>query len=206
MTAEMSSRTSRLASALGMTWVYAPQYEIEGGTHGVAILSRFPLADPHVRQLPYVDQVLAQQRIALYADVVLGDDRLRVVDVHLDTRLGPTDKIRQLHPAVNDAGDRLVVGGDFNTQPWDWADDAVPLTSTEAIAGEQVASAVDDYLGGIGFTGTLPATTPTMRVPVFGMRLDNVYARGPRILAGDVDHVDGSDHWPVWADIDRCAP
>jgi hypothetical protein len=40
-----------------------------------------------------------------------------------------------------------------------------------------------------------------MRIPVFGMRLDNLDARGYTIVASGVDHVDGSDHWPVWFDL-----
>jgi endonuclease/exonuclease/phosphatase (EEP) superfamily protein YafD len=36
------------------------------------------------------------------------------------------------------------------------------------------------------------------------MRLDNLYARGPQIVDAAVAPVDGSDHRPVWFDIDRC--
>ena len=58
---EPGSRASRLATALGMTWFYAPA-RVEGdGTHGDAILSRFPLTVPEVKQLPFVDQVVASR-------------------------------------------------------------------------------------------------------------------------------------------------
>jgi endonuclease/exonuclease/phosphatase family metal-dependent hydrolase len=199
---ETGSRASRLAAALGMTWVYAPARMIGDATHGVAILSRYPLEAPQVRDLPYFDQIHDEQRIALRADVVLGTERLRVVDVHLDTRLDPGDRITQLHPAVD--GDRMVVGGDFNTLPWEWVDSAVPLTSTEAITGQQQAAVVDDYMLGLHFARALTPDSPTFPVPVFSMRLDNLYARGPQILDAAVAPVDGSDHRPVWFDIDRC--
>lgn len=199
---EAGSRASRLASALGMTWVYAPARVIGDGTHGVAILSRYPLEAPQVRDLPYFDQIHDEQRIALRADVVLGGDRLRVVDVHLDTRLAPADRIAQLDPAVD--GDRLIVGGDFNTLPWEWVDSAVPLTSTEAITGQQQAAVVDDFMLGLHFARALTPDSPTFPVPVFSMRLDNLYARGPAIRAAAVAPVDGSDHRPVWFDVDRC--
>lgn len=42
----------------------------------------------------------------------------------------------------------------------------------------------------------------TARAPVFDIRLDNVYARSFTPQGGDVEHVDGSDHWPVWFDVD----
>jgi endonuclease/exonuclease/phosphatase family metal-dependent hydrolase len=199
---EAGSRASRLASALGMTWVYAPARVIGDGTHGVAILSRYPLEAPQVRDLPYFDQIHDEQRIVLRADVVLGGDRLRVVDVHLDTRLAPADRIAQLDPAVG--GDRMIVGGDFNTLPWEWVDSAVPLTSTEAITGQQQAAVVDDFMLGLHFARALTPDSPTFPVPVFSMRLDNLYARGPAIRAAAVAPVDGSDHRPVWFDVDRC--
>ena len=201
---EPGSRASRLGSALGMSWVYAPARTVGDGTHGVAIFSRYPLEAPEVRELPYFSQPNPEQRIALRADVDLGDAKLRVVDVHLDTRLAPADRIAQLHPAVNDAGERLIAGGDLNTLPWEWADSAVPLTSTEAITGQQQAAVVDDYMHGIGFARAISPDVATFPVPVFSIRLDNLYARGPAVLASGVPHVGGSDHWPVWFDIDRC--
>jgi endonuclease/exonuclease/phosphatase family metal-dependent hydrolase len=203
---EPGSRASRLASALGMTWVYAPARVIGDGTHGVAILSRYPLEAPRIRDLPYYDQIHDEQRIALEADVVLGGERLRVVDVHLDTRMAPADRIAQLAPAVDGVGERLIVGGDFNTLPWAWVDSAVPVTSTEAITGQQQAAVVDDFMLELDFARALTPDSPTFPVPVFSMRLDNLYARGPEIRAAAVAPVDGSDHRPVWFDIDRCQP
>lgn len=202
---EPATRAHRLADALGMTWVYAPARTVDTGTHGLALMSRFPLEAPVVRRLPYIDQPLnPEQRIALAADVVLGDQRLHVVVVHLDVRIDPADRIRQLHPAVNDIPDAALLGGDFNTAPWSFADDLVPLTSTDAALDEQQARIVDDYLGDNRFAGAISPGTATMRIPVFSMRLDNLYARDFAIAGSGAPHVDGSDHWPVWFDVDRC--
>lgn len=199
------TRTSRLAAALDMTWIYAPARLESDGTHGLAILSRFPLEDAQVRQLPYFEQPLnPRNRVALATDVVLGPERLRVIDVHLDLRLGIVDRIRQLHPAVNDIPDRVLVGGDFNTNPWAWFDGLVPLTGTEAIVGQEQASVIDDYLGGKGFASALSIDDTTVRLPGFAMRIDNFYARGLAIDGARVEHVEGSDHWPLWVDVDVC--
>lgn len=203
---EPGTRSARLASALGMTWIYAPARTEGIGTHGVAILSRHPLEAPAVRQLPYYDQPLnPRSRIAMATDVVLGAHRVQIVNVHLDVRLGPVDRIRQLHPAVNDIAERVLVGGDFNTNPWAWVDGLLPLTGTEAIVGQEQAAVVDDYFTGKDFISAIPLDTPTMRLPGLGMRIDNVYARGMPIVAAGVEHVGGSDHWPIWVDIDLCA-
>ncbi len=203
---ESSTRSARLASALGMTWIYAPARAEDTGTHGIAILSRHPLEASAVRQLPYYDQPLnPRHRIAMSTEVVLGAHRLTIVNVHLDVRLAPVDRIRQLHPAVNDIADRVLVGGDFNTNPWAWVDGLIPLTGTEAIVGQEQAAVLDDYFVGKDFTGAIPLDASTMRLPGAGMRIDNFYARGLPIVASGVEHVDGSDHWPIWVDVDLCA-
>src|SRR5690606_12239409 len=47
---EGATRTARLATALGMTWVYAPARPEDAGTHGIALLSRYPLEAAAVKQ------------------------------------------------------------------------------------------------------------------------------------------------------------
>ena len=200
---ESSTRTRRLAEALGMTWVYAPARKDDEHTHGIAMLARHPLENVAIRELPYVEQpIRARNRIAMAADIRLGDQLVRIVNVHLDVRIGPGDRVHQLHGAVNDVGDGpIVVGGDFNTNPWAWVEATVPLLATEAIVGQEQAAVVDDYLYGLGFAGAIPVETPTMRLPAFQMRTDDLYARDLRIVASGIDLVDGSDHWPVWFDV-----
>lgn len=200
------SRTQRIADALAMTWAYAPSRTLpDGGTHGNAILSRFPLENIAVRRLPYIEQPYhPERRSAMAADVVLGERYLRVVDVHLDVRLTPVDRVRQLDPATRDTDERLVVGGDFNTNPWTWVGSVVPLTSSEAVLGQDQAAVIDDFMAARDFTGAVGPEVNTMRITGFSMRLDNLYARGLPILAAGVEHVDGSDHWPLWFDVDVC--
>lgn len=202
---EPTSRVSRLATALGMTWAYAPAHTVDnGGVHGVAILSKYPLAATAMRQLPYFDQLNAEQRIALRADVMLDGDPLHLVDVHLDTRLVPTDRIRQLNPALTDVGARMVIGGDLNTLEWTWVADAVPLTGEQAVVGQEQAKIVDDFFAYNQFERAVPDDVVTTRAPIVSMRLDDLYSRGLPVTEGAVEHVDGSDHWPVWFDLDRC--
>lgn len=204
--AEDTSRTQRIADALAMTWAYAPSRTLpEGGTHGNAILSRFPLENIAVRRLPYIEQPYhPERRSAMAADVVLGERHLRVVDVHLDVRLTPVDRVRQLDPATRDTDERLVVGGDFNTNPWTWVGSVVPLTSSEAVLGQDQAAVIDDFMAARDFNSAIGPDVNTMRITGLSMRLDNLYARGLPTLAAGVEHVDGSDHWPLWFDVDVC--
>ena len=200
---EPGSRASRLATALGMTWFYAPAREQGDGTHGDAILSRFPLAAPEVKQLPFVDQpVNSRTRIAQRAVIDLGTRTFTLVNVHLDTRLAPVDRIRQLDPAVADNPPVTIVGGDLNTLPWIWVDTAVPLTSSEAVLGQDQAQIVDDYLAAQGFATPIVHDADTHE-SVIDMRLDALCPRGLPVLDAGVDYtVSGSDHYAVWIDVD----
>jgi endonuclease/exonuclease/phosphatase family metal-dependent hydrolase len=200
------SRTAVLGRALAMTWAHTPVAHLDNGVvQGNGILSRLPLEDVEVKRLPYIDQPhFDQPRSALAADVVVGDRRVRVVCVHLDVRVQITDRIRQLDPAVTDMTERAVVGGDFNTAPWQWVESLVPLTSTEAIVGMKQAAILDDYMASRRYTSTISPDTATFRVPGFSMRLDNLYPRAVPVIDAGVEHVDGSDHWPVFVDVDVC--
>ena len=142
-------------------------------------------------------------RIAMRATVDLGGGKmLPVVNVHLDVRLGPIDRIRQLSPAVFDNPPTVVVGGDFNTLPWVWIDTLVPLTSTEAIVGQEQAKVLDDYFHELGFETPLPVDADTHEFPL-DIRLDALYPRGVRSRGTGVDlDSAGSDHYPVWLDVE----
>ncbi len=203
---EPGSRASRFAKELGMTWIYVPAREEGDGTHGIAILSKLPLEAAKVRQLPYFDQPLRpRNRVAMSAEVVAGAVRVPVINVHLDVRLGPADRVRQLHPAINDIADAAVFGGDFNTNPWAWVESIVPLTSTEAIVGQEQAEVIDDYMTENGFASAIALDQKTVRmVADIGMRVDNLYARELPIVGAGVEHVDGSDHWPIYVDVNVC--
>ncbi len=199
---ESGSRPAQLATALGMTWIYAPSRTEGNGTHGIAILSRYPLAHASVRQLPFVDRPFSLvHRIALSAEVDVGGEPLRVVDLHLDTRLSASDRVRQMNAGVTDLGEELVAGGDLNSQPWVWIDGTVPLTGTEAIVGQDHAQILDDFMRQNRYAGAVGPETDTMNVPVISMRLDQLYARRFTITGSGVEHVKGSDHWPVWFDL-----
>ena len=199
---EPGTRASRLAAALGMTWIYAPA-RVEGDhTHGDAILSRYPLTDVRVMRLPYVDQpVNAKERIAIGASVVVGERALPIVNVHQDTRIGAVDRVRQLDPAVHELPELALVGGDFNTLPWAWIDTLVPLTATEAVVGQDQAKILDDYLDSLGFASAIAPDTATYPAPIC-LRPDGLYLRGaPIVGAGVATAVEGSDHWPIWLDL-----
>ncbi len=200
---EPQTRAAVLAERLGMTWVYAPAREqAHGGTHGLAMLSRYPLTNARVRELPFFEQpIRSRQRIALAVDVLVGAETLTIVNLHLDVRLGPVDRIRQLAPAVETLADRLVVGGDLNSNPWAWIEATIPLLGTEAIVGQDQAVIIDDYLTTLGYAIAIPATAATATTSLASIRLDGLYQRGATFGASSVVRVPGSDHYPIVADV-----
>jgi endonuclease/exonuclease/phosphatase family metal-dependent hydrolase len=203
-TSEANSRARRLADALGMTFVFAPARQ-EGYLHGVMIASRYPITNARVMRLPLGTAPFHQNaRNALAAEIDLGTQTITLVDMHLDVRIGPVDRIRQMHPAVTQVPEHVIVGGDFNTNPWAWVGSTAPLTSTEAIIGQDQARVIDDYMTGIGFVSPISPDAVTFNRPLLDhMRLDNVYVRGYRVIdQGIAKDVDGSDHWPVWVDLE----
>jgi endonuclease/exonuclease/phosphatase family metal-dependent hydrolase len=200
---EGGSRAARLAAKLGMGFVYAPERFEGDGTHGIAILSVYPLSHVAVMQLPQVDLPWSErQRIALAADVQVGDQIFRVINTHLDTRLSIPQRILQLRPAIIDAPERAIVGGDFNTNPYMWVDGSIPQVPTQTVTGTDQAAQFDDYMRHLGFATPTAGSGPTQHTPVLDSRLDSIFVRDFAASPGKVEReIDLSDHWPLWIDV-----
>jgi len=201
--AEGRSRAARLADALGMGYAYAPARTVDDGTHGLAILTRFPLENLAVMELPRAELPLdTERRIALQADVTLGGKTLRLVGVHLDTRLNAPERILQLRPAIIALPPWSVVAGDFNTNPELWALRTVPDLAAQALGGTDQAPILDNYMASLGFANPTAAFGPTVSFPGLTPHLDSLYVRGSEPAGGTVERdIAVSDHWPVWLDL-----
>jgi endonuclease/exonuclease/phosphatase family metal-dependent hydrolase len=205
---EGACRASRLAERLGMAYAYAPARGKGDGTHGLAILSAFPIEDLEVMWLPEADVPrTGAPRIAIQADVVLdGGRRLHVVDLHLDTTLNVGERLVHLRPAVIDPPDPIVVGGDFNTNDFAWAGDAVPLLPLDSAIDTAQAPAVDELMDALGYAAPTAALGPTEERLGVESRLDSIYVRGVTAVDAGVAR-DGSvsDHWPLWLVLELAA-
>lgn len=202
---ESTSRARRLADVLGMGYVYAPARSFGSGTHGLAILNRYPLQNVAVMELPKGEIVLStERRIALRADVTGASGTLRLINVHLDTRLNATERILQLRPALLDAPEPTVVGGDFNTNPLVWAFNLIPIFPWSATGSSDQSSTLDQYMKAVGYQTPTAAFGETVSYPLLKPRIDSIYVRGLNTGAGAVERdVSVSDHWPLWLDISQ---
>jgi len=195
---EGATRASTLARLLGMGYVYVPARVKADGTHGLAILSAFPIANVEKMDLPDSRRHELQHRIAISADISLGERSLHVIDVHLDTKLEPSERIAQLHPAAIDAPETTLIGGDFNTSWIAWAN-GVPIIETSGASDQ--GPIVDSYMAGLAFDTPTAGCGPTEHMFGVEQRLDAIYTRGLGVAFGGVVRVGPSDHWPLWVDV-----
>lgn len=189
------SSACELARELGFAAAYAPGHLQDGGTSGVAIVSRWPLRDPEVIELPYQYAVVnSARRIALAATLDTIRGPLRVLSVHLENRISPEARVRQLAPALAHArafAGAVLLGGDMNTSPFSWLWHLVPLPT-----GRQ-----DDVLVAAVRAAGLeaPVANSAATSKWLGMRLDALYTRGLRPEHhGVAIDVRASDHLPLW--------
>jgi endonuclease/exonuclease/phosphatase family metal-dependent hydrolase len=157
-------------------------------------MSTFPIDAVEKMDLPRADNGV--QRIAVAADIRVGAQTLHIIDIHLETRLNPRDRIAQLHPAVIGAADAVLVAGDFNTNWMTWAG-SVPVLAAE----RDQAPIVDSYMTSMGFDLTSADSGPTEHAYGLEFRLDSIYTRSLDVVFGGVVRTGPSDHWPMFLDV-----
>jgi endonuclease/exonuclease/phosphatase family metal-dependent hydrolase len=188
-----------LSQRLRFHSVYSPASILESGrAQGLAIVSRYPLEDVHVQSLPYHRlRFRSRCRIALAVTVGTAAGRIRLVNVHLDTRINSDDRLAQLAPVLG-ALDSLttpqLIGGDFNTMDVRWLQSMWPL-----LGFERQAKAVAERLAALGFRTPFQDTGRTIRFPLLPFRLDWLYLKNFAPLEWSVDVVPLTDHRGVWA-------
>lgn len=129
---------AELARRLGLNYVFAEEFQelTQGGVHGNAIFSRYPIKWAKAVSLPreydwFFDvQKRTGDRCALLAQLDVGGALLGVGSIHLENRTGPEGRVRQLRTVLEEA-ERLfprcpiVLGGDLNTNGFDGRDKAL---------------------------------------------------------------------------------
>ena len=179
-----------IARALQYNYVYFPAsiHTRHDKNFGNAILSPWPLARDHKILLPHADPYTGTRRIAVSADVTVGDDVHRVYSVHAATMtVGLGARLDQARTIALDARSTTrptIIAGDFNT--------ADPASKDQTI----------ELLGEFGFAWASPAALDSGSGYNTRFTLDYIFARDVGLgdsgtFAGD----SGSDHQPVWADL-----
>jgi endonuclease/exonuclease/phosphatase family metal-dependent hydrolase len=109
-------QAAELAKLTGLTGAFGKAMDHDGGEYGQAILSKHPLGETKVHQLPGD----GEPRIAFEAVVKVGEgETLRLVSVHLDHQQDAR-RLKQaetLVAALSATKEPLVLAGDFNDVP-----------------------------------------------------------------------------------------
>lgn len=184
---------------LGFASLFAPGHQQDGGLSGVAILSRWPLRDAQVIELPYQYAVVnSARRVALAATIDTTAGPLRVISVHLENRISPAARVRQLAPALAHArgfAGLVLIGGDMNTSPFSWLGHLLPVPT--GVQDDRLNASVR----AAGLDTPVASGRPTSKW--LNMRLDALYTRGLRAAArGVAVNVRASDHLPLWLTVD----
>jgi endonuclease/exonuclease/phosphatase family metal-dependent hydrolase len=172
---------------------------VSGATEsGIAVVSRFPLRDPQVYKIAPVNLIFrSRQRALLAVTAETPAGPVRIVCAHLDTRINPADRLRELGPAIED-GKRfngpVLIGGDFNTNDMQWVSHIVPVPWP----GWQAAR-VRDLMAQNGYH--TPFTNRRATFDHLGMQLDWIFLRNLAATRADIVPMGFSDHHALVAVI-----
>ena len=191
-----------LAERLGFHVAYAPANRLgeTTSTQGLAIVSRYPLADVRVDLLKFKAlRFKSKCRIALSATVATSSGPVRLVNVHLDTRINSGARVEQLAPVLDGlkgASGPQIIGGDMNTANFGWFQSMWPLPYLQ-----RQVEAVRALFTRNGFDTPFTSTPSTFRLMGVPLKLDWLYLKHLKPVEYDVDHVRFSDHRGIWAHV-----
>ena len=205
-----------LAGRLGFHAAYVPTRREEGFTQGLAMLSRYPLDDLRIEPLPYHNlRFRSRCRVALSATVLTGAHTVRVVNLHLDTRINSGSRVAQLGPVLERLredgaaqsaahgvapgladGVAQIVAGDFNTITVGWWQSTLPLPFAQ-----HQGAAVSAAMTAEGFVTPFGETRATFKFAGLPLRLDWIYLKRLAALDWSVDDVPFSDHRGIWTRV-----
>jgi endonuclease/exonuclease/phosphatase family metal-dependent hydrolase len=171
----------RIASALGMNYVYFPAsvHPRTKRDFGNAILSPWPLDAPRKVLLPHRSLIYNQARTATTARVHVGTRAVQVYSLHFGAPRGTSEGRRR------DQADTVIR-------------DAAGVAGPVAILGDVNSRAIGERFVAAGYRWLTADAGPTAGP----WALDHVFVRGlpGRSEAGVAREVDdASDHLPVWA-------
>lgn len=154
---------------------------------GIAVFSKRPLADARIKYYSTIRRPRVQARFSI------GDRKVTLLFIHpvtpfhgVDLRNGEFDEVAEDAVKVNEAGEPLIIAGDFNCTPWSAYFDKLARDAR-----------VEDTEKGYGVQ---PTWNAHWKVPIFPIdhclaSADFVTVR--RIIGGKI----GSDHLPVLTEL-----
>ncbi|WP_281645784.1 endonuclease/exonuclease/phosphatase family protein [Parendozoicomonas sp. Alg238-R29] len=201
-----------LASELGMYYVYGVEFvEVDDFCeHGNAILSRYPMGNVELIRFKsassrYVfnrdDELRVGGRMALSADVLIGEQTLRVYSTHLASHFKDAghrhDQTEEIAEHLKSVKTPIVVGGDMNTHTF-FIEARLGLKSTYVLKPLYKAGLKDAHKG-------LSASKRTTHPGKPNTIIDFIFYKRATLTSASVCSEDScrrlSDHLPIQATI-----
>ncbi len=178
-----------IASRLGMHYAFAPTYHRATTSYGVGILSKFPLKDQSILNLPNDKErakrrVFREIRVALSCIVDIEGQGVKAISTHWS--LEAEDRIRaaqSLNKCIQESNSLVVIGGDLN------------VSRDEAEVRQLLTNGGLSDADGDANTPTFPTESPQSRIDYV------LLGRGLSCLKIETIACDASDHLPVVADL-----
>ncbi|GAC1413123.1 MAG: hypothetical protein NVSMB66_4240 [Candidatus Doudnabacteria bacterium] len=204
---ELKERAQSIADELGLFCVYSPARASGketklNGTHGLAILSKFPIKEFEAIPLKKFNlRYNSRTRIALNAIIEVEHQLIQVCNVHLDLRINIKERTEQIEGLIKKLNDhqitKIIMGGDFNTVPLYWAARMFPIFYSPQ------KRKFNAFVSKSGFQTTHGKIGYTMHQRLIKFSLDSIYTKGLNYGAFGVERsLYVSDHKPVWVDIE----
>ena len=175
-----------LAHKLNMYVYFGP--ETKSQIYGVAILSRFPLANMETWYLKSEED----QRVLIRADIEWAGSPLSIYAVHMG--LSEEDRTSQTHEILGILSknpNRKLLMGDLNSYP-----DSVQIEAFLSVLGDAWVCAGYSSMDPLGYTSS--STEPSHRIDYILVSKEMcMYVSNCEVI----QNAFGSDHLPVWAEI-----
>ena len=190
---------ARVAERLQLNYVQAIGERLSnGGTHGLAVLSRYPLRDPEVIYLKRIKVKINNRcRIAVGATVETDLGAVRVFSTHLDTNINAGRRWEQLEPIAEAAGKfsgPALIGGDLNTHNVYWVENVLPVPFFHR-QGRKIRNQFEE----LGFSTPF---TDTGRTHSWApLKLDWIYLRDMETVQKGITGISFSDHRALWVEV-----
>lgn len=203
----MGAVVREMAAALGAKF-FTHAREPEGShykrdvMHGLATFSRHRIVDQEVIHLPrfrrpkLLDEY--RQRMGLQVRIKSPKGLVEIINVHLDTRINKEERWIQLQPVVQQLGAvRIpsVIAGDFNTAPFYWLGNVIPVPFAE-----NPARFIRNRLDEADFTTPFGSVSTYINLPFV---LDWMFVRGLRVRSHGLMKIRSTDHKALWMDVEQ---
>lgn len=183
---------AELAKMTRMDFAFAHNLDYQGGQYGVAVLSRFPIANADHRK--FENRREAERRGMIRIQVQVGGKTINFVNTHLDYQYedGRVFETEQMLKFLENIQGPLIVVGDFNDEP---QGPAYNLMLSRFADAWVLSRAKDSGL-------TYPSDKAVKRIDyVFTRQSDGIKAKKAWIV-----NTLASDHLPVVADLELPKP